>query len=155
MIMIKNKYLQEDITDSPEDREKLKPDQSVLQLPELKDIPGAGRSGKNIDMMPANTTISSADEEADELFDEDTISSENDVGSSENDVSPLEKKLLSESLDSSYDTDLPVGSISLDDEDEEGELLEEGGQSGDLFGKDLDDELVKEEDEESDGETQQ
>jgi hypothetical protein len=146
--MTTKKYLYEDISDSPEDQEKLKPDQGTLQLPELKDIPGAGSIAKNRDMLPENETISSADEEGDELFDEDAVSSENDV-------SPLEKKLLSESLDSSYDTDLPVDSISLDGEDEEGELLEEAGQSSDLFGKDLDDELVKEEDEESEGETQQ
>jgi hypothetical protein len=153
--MTTKKYLHEDISDSPEDQEKLKPDQGTLQLPELKDIPRAGRTAKSRDVLPEIETFSSADEEADELFDEDTVSSENDVRSSENDVSPLEKKLLSESLNSSYDTDLPVDSISLDDKDEEGELLEEGDQSGDLFGKDLDDELVKEEDEESEGETQQ
>jgi hypothetical protein len=148
MIMTKKKYLHEDIADSPEDQEKLKPDQGELELPELSDIPGAGRSGKNIEMIPEKTTLSSADEEGDEIFDETIVSSENDV-------SPLEKKLLNDSFDQAYDSDLPVDSISLDDEDEEGELLEEAGQSGDLFGKDLDDELLKEEDEESEGETQQ
>ncbi len=146
--MTKKKYLHEDIADSPEDQEKLKPDQGTLQLPELKDIPGAGRTAKSRNVLPETETFSSADEEADELFDEDTISAENDV-------SPLEKKLLSEPFGSSYDADLPVGSLSLDEEDNEGEQLEEASQSGDLFGKDLDDELLKEEDEESEGETQQ
>jgi hypothetical protein len=146
--MTKKKYLHEDIADLPEDQEKLKPDQGILELPELSDIPGGIKSEKNRDLVPEKTTISSADEEGDEVFDEDIVSSENDV-------SPLEKKLLSESFDPSYDNDLPVDSISLDDEDEQGEHLEEAGQSGDLFGKDLDDELLKEEDEESEGETQQ
>ena len=70
-------------------------------------------------------------------------------------VSPLEKKLLSESFDPSYDTDLPIDSLSLDNQDNDGEKLEEGSLEKDLFGKDLDNELTREEDEESEGETQQ
>jgi hypothetical protein len=148
MIMTNKKYLHEDISDSPEDREKLKPDEGILNLPELKDIPGASRSGKNASDLPGDSTISSADEEADELFDDDE---ETDDGS----VSPTEKKLLSESFDPAYDEDLPVGSLSLDEKDSEGELLEEGSQDKDLFGKDLDDDLIEEEDEETEGESQQ
>jgi len=143
--MTNKKYLHSDITDSPEDQEKLKGDQGILNLPEIKDIPGAGRSGKNASLLPGDSTISSADEEGDELLEE------ND-GLEESDVTPLEKKLLSESFDPSYDTDLPIHSLSLDAKDNEGEILEEAGQDKDLFGKDLDDDLVKEEDEETEGE---
>jgi hypothetical protein len=145
MHMTSKKYLHEDISDSPEDQEKLKPDQARLDLPELKDIPGATRSGKNIDKLTGDTTVSSADEEGDELLEEDD---DLETGN----VSPLEKKLLSDSFDPSYDTDLPVDSFSLDDKDSEGELLEEKSQEVDLFGKDLDDDLIEEEDEESEGE---
>jgi len=67
----------------------------------------------------------------------------------------LEKKLLSESFDPSYDTDLPIDSLSLDYRDEEGEQLEEGSLDKDLFGKDLDNDLTLEEEEESEGENQQ
>jgi hypothetical protein len=148
MIMTNKKYLHEDISDSPEDQERLKPDHATLDLPELKDIPGASRSGKNADQLPGDTTISSSDEEADELL-------EDNDGLDDGDVSPLEKKLLRESFDPSYDTDLPIESLSLDDRDNEGEVLEESGMNKDLFGKDLDDELVGEEDEESEGENQQ
>jgi hypothetical protein len=70
-------------------------------------------------------------------------------------MSPLEKKLLSESLDLSYDEELPIHSISLDKLDNEGDQIEEGAQDTDLFGNDLDDELVREEDEETEGEGQQ
>ena len=146
--MTNKKYLHEDITDSPEDQEKLKPDQTLMDLPEIKDIPGAGRSGKNASLLPGDTTISSEDEEADDLL-------EDNDGLEESNVSPLEKKLLSESFDPSYDTDLPVNSISLDDKDNEGDPLEEDGPEKDLFGKDLDDTLIEEEDEEADGEYQQ
>ena len=147
-MMTNKKYLHKDISDTPEDEEKLKPDQATLDLPELKDIPGAGRSGKNAGRQGGDLTISSADEEGDELFMEDPL-----LGDS--DVSPMEKKLLNESFDPSFDIDLPVGSLSLDEKDNEGEQLEEAGQSEDLFGSDLDDDLIREEDEESEGEGQQ
>ena len=146
--MTKKTNLRDDITDSPEDQEKLKPDQGILQIPDLKDLPGNGRQETNWDIYPNDTTISSSDEEGDDLFNEDPLLSESDV-------SPLEKKLLGDSLDVSYDRDLPAGSLSLDDEDNEGDPLEEKGQAGDLFGKDLDDGLILEEDEESEGESQQ
>jgi len=146
--MTNKKYIHEDISDSPEDQEKLKPDQATFDLPEIKDIPGANRSGKNTDALRGDTTISSSDEEGDELL-------EDNDGLDETNVSPLEKKLLRESFNPSYDNDLPVESLSLDEKDNEGDLLQESAQAKDLFGEDLDDELVEEEDEESEGETQQ
>jgi hypothetical protein len=154
MHMTNKNYLHDDIQDSPEDQEKLKPDQVTLNLPELKDIPGAGRSGKNASLLPGDTTISSADEEADDLLDDDEdddLMEENNLRD-ETKVTPVEKKMLRDSLDPSYDTDLPVHSISLDRKDNEGVLLNASGMDRDLFGEDLDDSLVKEEDEESEGE---
>ena len=146
--MINKKSKDQDLTDSPADQAKLKPDENLFDLPEIKDIPGAGRSGKHAAEMPGDTTISSADEEGDDLLEDKDVMEESDV-------SPLEKKLLNESFDPSYDEDLPIGSLSLDERDNEGELLQESAQSRDLFGKDLDDELIEEEDEESEGEDQQ
>lgn len=146
--MTNKRYLHDDISDSKEDQEKLKPDQSILNLPEIKDIPGAARSGKNTKAIPRDLTISSSDEEGDEVFEDENPSEETEV-------SPLEKKLLRESLGSTYDEDFPVDSITLDEKDNEGDKLEESGQAEDLFGEDLDDDLVEEEDEESEGEAQQ
>jgi hypothetical protein len=148
MIMKNKKYLHEDISDSPEDQEKLKPDQASLNLPDIQDIPGASGSGKNEKLIPRDSTISSSDEEGEETFEEDRVTEETEV-------SPLEKKLLNESFDPAYDEDLPIGSLSLDEKDNEGEKLEESSQASDLFGEDLDDDLVEEEDEESEGESQQ
>jgi hypothetical protein len=142
--MTNRKYIHEDITDSPEDQAKLKGEDAILDLPELKDIPGAERLSRNASSIPGDTTISSADEEGDELFKDEDMQGSN--------VSPLEKTLLSKSFDPSYDTDLPIDSISLDSKDNEGDPLEESGESKDLFGEDLDDDLVEEEDEETDGE---
>jgi hypothetical protein len=156
MHMTNKNYLHGDIQDSPEDQGKLKPDQATLNLPEIKDIPGAGRSGKNASLLPGDTTISSADEEADDLLDDDDdeMTEENNLRD-EGNVSPTEKRLLRDSFDPSYDTDLPIHSLSLDRKDNEGVLLNESGMDRDLFGEDLDDSLVKEEDEESEGEDQE
>ncbi len=53
----------EDLHDSPKDQEQLKSQTAVMDLPEVKDIPGQ----ENIEPMPlgelADTTISSDDEE--------------------------------------------------------------------------------------------
>jgi len=151
--MTNKNYLHDDIQDSPEDQEKLKPDEVTLDLPELKDIPGASRLGKNASLLPGDTTISSADEEGEGLLDDDAdeLSDENNRAN-ESDVTATEKKILRDSFDPSYDTDLPVHSISLDQKDDEGDSLNESGIERDLFGEDLDDNLVKEEDEESEGE---
>ena len=148
--MANKNYLHDDIQDSPEDQEKLKPEETTLDLPEIKDIPGAARSLKNASLLPGDTTISSADEEGDDLLDDDDeLSDENNMGA---DVSRTEKKILRDSLDPSYDTDLPIHSISLDRKDDDGVELNESGMDRDLFGEDLDDDLVEEEDEESEGE---
>jgi hypothetical protein len=151
MHMANKNYLHDDIQDSPEDKEKLKPEETTLDLPELKDIPGAARSLKDASLLPGDTTISSADEEGDDLLDDDDdeLSDENNMGAN---VSRTEKKLLRDSLDPSYDTDLPIHSISLDRKDDDGVELNESGMDRDLFGEDLDDDLVEEEDEESEGE---
>jgi hypothetical protein len=154
MNMTNKKYLHEDITDSAEDEEKLKPDHAVMDLPEIKDIPGASRSGKNALLFQGDITISSADEEGDDLLEDSELPNENE-GLDDGNVSPIEKKLLKDSFDPSYDSNLPVDSISLDDKDNESESLEEAGQAKDLFGNDLDDNLIEEEDEESEGENQQ
>jgi hypothetical protein len=152
MYMTNKNYLHNDIQDSPEDQEKLKQEEVTLELPELKDIPGASRQFKNAS-LPGDTTISSADEEADELLDDndDNVSVENNMRE-EGNVSATEKKMLRDSLDPSYDTDLPIHSLSLDRKDNEGVTLNESGMDRDLFGEDLDDNLVEEEDEESEGE---
>jgi hypothetical protein len=156
MYMTNKNYLHNDIQDSPEDQEKLKSEEVTLELPELKDIPGAGRSGKNASLLPGDTTISSSDEEGDGLLDDDDddTTGENNLRDESN-VTSTEKKLLRDSLDPSYDTDLPIHSLSLDRKDNEGASLNESGMDRDLFGEDLDDNLVEEEDEESEGEDPQ
>jgi hypothetical protein len=78
----------------------------------------------------------------------DTMDNDTQNATADAKISSLDKKLLKDSFDPSYDIDLPADSISLDDKDNEGEQLNEGNLSDDLFGEDLDDGLVREEDDE-------
>jgi hypothetical protein len=128
-----------DLTDPARDQQRLKGDQGILDLPELKDIPGKAGTPEAYPVLPGDITVSSADEEGDELL---------AIEEEEYQISPLENTLLNQAFDPPYDVDLPVNTISLDDRDEEGERLEEAGSAQDLFGEDLDDDLVEEEDEE-------
>lgn len=59
-----------DLPDSPEDQEKLKPEVTVINLPDVADIPG--QENITVPHMEsfADTTIASADEEGDYLFSE-------------------------------------------------------------------------------------
>lgn len=60
-----------DIQDPARDRTRLKPDETTIDLPEVKDIPGQEFiHAPNLGML-ADTTASSADEEADDLLDDD------------------------------------------------------------------------------------
>ena len=67
----KNERATTDLPESKRDKELLKPDEATLDLPEVKDIPGQ----EHVRPLPpgemADTTISSADEEANELLDTD------------------------------------------------------------------------------------
>jgi len=59
-----------DLPDSPHDAERLKSDETIMDLPDVEDIPGqehvqAPRLGEL-----ADTTIASADEEGDDVFDD-------------------------------------------------------------------------------------
>jgi hypothetical protein len=74
----------EDIHDSPKDQEQLKSETAVMDLPEVKDIPGQ----ENIEPMPlgelADTTISSDDEEGVGVLDFEDEDDEAIINSPEN-----------------------------------------------------------------------
>ena len=71
-----------DISDSPRDTERLKPEETTIDLPDVEDIPGQ----ENVTVLPlgalADTTISSDDEEGVGLLDEtadDVVTDEVDM----------------------------------------------------------------------------
>ncbi len=61
-----------DLPDSPEDREKLKPEVTTINLPDVSDIPG--QENITVPQMGAfaDTTASSDDEEGTRVFGDDT-----------------------------------------------------------------------------------
>jgi hypothetical protein len=131
-IQKKNDKLSSDLPESKRDKELLKPDEGTLDLPEVKDIPGQ----EHVRPLPAgemaDTTISSADEEANELLDTDEdILTDNNLN-----ITDTERDLLQRSSESMATLDdEQLHAAALDNTDDDGEKLNE---SSDISGNDLD-----------------
>ena len=134
----------EELKDNKKDEEQLTPDESTMDLPDVKDIPGQEHIRPPKMRSFADTTISSDDEEGKGILGlDETINI-----SSSYDVSEDERELLDQSVDSmSTEDDLSQRRAMLDDRDEDGELLNEGE---DVSGKDLDVPGSEEDDEDED-----
>ena len=151
-IQKKDDHPSTDLPETQRDKKLLEPDEATLDLPEVKDIPGQ----EHVRPLPAgemaDTTISSADEEANALLDTD----EDILIDKAADVSNTERDLLQRSSESMATTDDEQLNIAdLDNTDEEGTMLNE---RSDRSGSDLDvpgseeddaDEKIGEEDEEN------
>ncbi len=140
-----------DLSESADDKKHIKPETTILDLPEVKDIPGQ----EHVRPMPpgemADTTISSADEEADYLFED-----EDEELETQSNVSPQEAELLKRSSESmASQDDVGVNRAALDNTDDEGTPLNEktglSGRDLDVPGSEEDDanEDIGEEDEEN------
>jgi hypothetical protein len=151
---------QGDITDSAKDQAKLQPETIVMDMPEVKDIPGQENIRVPRIKEMEDTTISSSDEEGDGILDE-LNSEERDQALSDDDstVSRTEKDLLRKSAGHlPTEETAAIDRMALDDRDNEGDLLNEKGLKDDRSGEDLDtpgaelddeDEDIGEEDEEN------
>src|ERR1700761_3573512 len=100
-----------DIADSAKDKLSMMENEITINLPDVADIPGQ----ENIVPAPfgelADTTISSSDEEGDELFDDDNISDDSNVTS-------LEKRDLKRSASSNQtEDDINLQNAALDNTD--------------------------------------
>ncbi|MGN7783486.1 hypothetical protein ACTJIJ_03130 [Niabella sp. 22666] len=143
-----------DIHDSEKDREKLKPEEVVIDLPDVEDIPGQANVKPPETNQEEDLTIASDDEEGVGIFEEET-DEENIDANDDTNVSRQERELLkdTESLDNVDDEDLKRA--RLDDRDFEGEKLNErtpqDGKDLDVPGQEADDdnEDIGEEDEEN------
>jgi hypothetical protein len=125
----KNK--QSDLKDSPRDEEKLRNEETTLDMPEVKDIPGQEHVRVPYIGEMADTTASSADEEGEGVLDELNKEEEEEeliqMGT-EADVTRTDLEML-KSGDSYYpskDEDRLIDA-SMDNEDFEGEPLNEKG----------------------------
>ena len=128
----------EDLPDNPRDKAKLEPETAVIDLPDVKDIPGQ----EFIHPAPmgemADTAIASDDEEGIGIFedeeDEEIISSDNTSNVSRQERNDLQH------ADENMPTkdDQSIRNATMDSEDEDGEPLNEEGFGTDVSGSDLD-----------------
>jgi len=142
-----------DLPDSDADKKELKNEEATIDLPDVKDIPGQEYIRPPKLREFADTTISSADEEGQNVWNDTTIRED------WSNVSDTEKNLLEQTADSMPNRDEDsLRRAELDNTDDDGEPLNEvtsaNAQSGidlDIPGADEDDadENIGEEDEEN------
>ena len=141
-----------DLPETENDKKQLQPDEAILDLPEVKDIPGQEHVRPFLPGEMADTTISSADEEANELLDID----EDILADNETNVTNVERDLLQRSSESMATADdEQLNHAGLDTTDDDGTPLNEkinhSGSDLDVPGSEDDDanEKIGEEDEEN------
>lgn len=127
-----------DLPDSEHDRERLKGEETTIDLPDVSDIPGqenvtAPRLGEM-----ADTTISSADEEGEGIFDDEEDGDIDLRMGTRSDVSRDERQTLA---DDNYMPSLDEDNLRdarMDNVDFEGERLNERSFGEERSGRDLD-----------------
>lgn len=146
-----------DLKDSPKDIEELKPETATIDLPDVNDIPGQ----EDIKPAPmgemADATISSADEEGDNIFNDDVF--EETYQNPDSNVTEAEKEDLRRSAnDMPTEDDTNLRKAALDNTDEDNTPLNESSFRNNFTGTGLDvpgaenddeDEEIGEEDEEN------
>ncbi|MBB1283818.1 hypothetical protein HRH25_05475 [Flavisolibacter sp. BT320] len=127
-----------DLPDSPQDREKLAPEETTIDLPDVKDIPGQEFVHvPNIGEM-ADSTPSSDDEEGRGVFDLDD--SEDLTPGNEADVTREEREALRDTTYMPTRDEDRLRQARMDNVDFQGEPLNEAsfGEGQSLSGSDLD-----------------
>ena len=130
--MKKNKQNQpiRDLQDSEKDEQKMQPEETTIDLPDVKEIPGQEHVRPPVLKEFADVTISSDDEEGKGLFDDEPEFDES------TNVTASEKALLQQSSQGSDSKDeKQLRDASLDKVDNEGDPLNE---RNDLAAEDLD-----------------
>lgn len=122
-----------DLKDSARDEQRLESEETTIDLPDVKDIPGQEYVHPPNPGEYADTTISSADEEGENIWrNEDT----SDTSSA---VSETERRLLDASANDMPTRDeQSLRRASLDSTDNEGVPLNERSSSNAISGSDLD-----------------
>lgn len=143
-----------DLHNSEKDKEKLKPEETIIDLPDVEDIPGQANVKPPEANQEEDLTVASDDEEGVGLFEEETEEDEIDQNDDTN-VTRQERELLRQSETVGTDDDEDLKRAKLDDTDFEGEQLNEkttqDGKDLDVPGQEEDDdnEDIGEEDEEN------
>jgi hypothetical protein len=142
-----------DLAETNDDKKHLQPDEGVLDLPDVRDIPGQEHIHVPEMKEFADTTISSDDEEGIGVLDDEY---ENEI-TGDSDVTKEEKKVLRDAAKKTIGIkdEENLEQAQLDNRDEDGELLNErtdiSGSDLDIPGSEEDDanEEIGEEDEEN------
>lgn len=126
-----------DLRDSERDRERLRPDETSIELPDVNDIPGQ----EHVKAAPlgelADTTASSDDEEGVGLFDDEDRDILTDTTASN--VSDTEKETLERGDNAMLTRDeMRLQRTALDEEDFEGDAINQRGMASARSGSDLD-----------------
>lgn len=141
-----------DLQDSEHDRERMQPEETTMNLPEVKDIPGQEHVRPPRIREMEDTTISSDDEEGKGILDEinDDITDENP------NVTRSEREMLEKASQTMPTRDQKnLDSARVDNRDQDDAVLNErsrqSGEDLDVPGSELDDENenIGEEDEEN------
>lgn len=133
----RNSSTPNDLPDSKQDQEKLQPEETFIDLPDVKDIPGQ----EFVNVPPAgsfgDTTISSADEEGTNVFDrtddEDLRRTGNDADVSRNERIALEQTDYMPTTDEDN-----LQEARMDNVDFQNEPLNERSFGEERSGRDLD-----------------
>jgi hypothetical protein len=125
-----------DLPDSKEDREKMRGEETFIDLPDVKDIPGQ----EFVNAPPlgslGDTTISSDDEEGTDVFDRDD--SEDFVSGTEADVRRDERQALADTDYMPTSDEDNLRDARMDNVDFQNEPLNERGFGDERSGRDLD-----------------
>src|SRR4051812_25050078 len=125
-----------DLPDSAKDNEELKTEEVILDLPDVKDIPGQ----EFVHGLPqdsiGDTTIASDDEEGVRVFDQDDSESRN--RGNDADVSNGERKALEDITYMPTRDEDNLRNATMDNTDFQGEPLNERSFGEERSGKDLD-----------------
>lgn len=139
------KNLNTDLPDNEHDIARMQPEEVILDLPDVNEIPGQEHIHVPRMKEMQDVTIASDDEEGVGIFgddedEEDDFDEPLESTGGDGDVSRMEQGLLAKSADASgSDEDDEIMAISgLDDTDEDGDLLNEGSFDTDASGSDLD-----------------
>lgn len=142
-----------DLPDNEHDEARMQPEEVILDLPDVSEIPGQEHIHVPRMREMQDVTIASDDEEGVGIFGDDDEEEEDideplELTGGDADVSRMEQGLLARSAEASgTDEDDEIMERSgLDQTDEDGEPLNEGGFSTDASGSDIDTSGIDEDD---------
>ncbi|MBD0287890.1 MAG: hypothetical protein M3342_15890 [Bacteroidota bacterium] len=129
-----------DLPDTPHDQERLQADETTIELPDVKDIPGQEFVQVPPMGMMADTTIASDDEEGAGIFDDAGEQDEEPdyVMGTEADVSEEESRTLARADYMRTQDKDRLKRASMDSKDFQGEALNERSFGEEQSGRDLD-----------------